>query len=68
MKLVLKFIGRDSWGRPVYEAEGKLYVDVAPLKDHEPDICTKNNNTFNGEPCDSVKAEFVFVPCRDVWD
>ena len=41
MKLILNYKGRDSWDRPVYEAGGKLYVDVDPRKGHGPDICTK---------------------------
>lgn len=68
MKLILKLVGRDSWLRPVYEAEGKFYVDIDPRKCYEPNICTKNNNEFDGEPCDKVKAEFEFVPFRDTWD
>ena len=68
MKLILNYKGRDSWDRPVYEAGGKLYVDVDPRKGHGPDICTKNNDDFDGEPCDSVEADFEFVPCRDIWD
>ena len=31
-KLVLNDKGRDRWDRPVYEAEGRLYVDVEPFK------------------------------------
>lgn len=68
MKLTLNYKGRDSWSRPVYEANGKLYVDVDPRKGRGPDICTKYNNDFDGEPCDPVEAEFEFVPCRDTWD
>lgn len=68
MKLTLNYKGRDSWSRPVYEAGGKLYVDVDPRKGCSPNICTKYNNAFDGEPCDPVKAEFEFVPERDTWD
>lgn len=67
MKLTLKFVGRDSWSRPVYEADGKLYVDVTPGKQHEPSIHTKYNNEFDGEPDYPVEAEFEFVPCRNTW-
>lgn len=28
--VVLTYKGRDSWDRPVYEAAGRLYVDVNP--------------------------------------
>ena len=68
IKLTLNYRGRDSWDRPVYEADGKLYVDVDPRKGHGPDICTKNNKDFDGEPCDPVGADFEFVPHRDTWD
>ena len=67
VKLVLKLVGRDSWSRPVYEADGRLYVDTDPRAGWEPCICTKYKNAFDGEPCDPVTAEFEFVPGRDVW-
>lgn len=66
-KLMLTHIGRDSWSRPVYECDGRLYVDVAPLRDRKPEICTKYGNAFDGEPDNPVHAEFVFVPSRDTW-
>lgn len=68
MKLILTLIGRDSWSRPVYESDGKLYVDTDPVKRTPPHICTKNNNALDGEPLDPVSAEFEFIPARDTWD
>ena len=65
--LKLKLLGRDSWDRPVYECDGKLYVDVDPRAHMPPDICTKYNNAFEGEPDSPVNAEFEFIPERDVW-
>lgn len=66
LPIILK--GQDSWGRPVYEdPSGRLLVDVAPRKDREPDICTKNGNAFDGEPCDPVEGDFDFIPYRDTW-
>lgn len=50
MKLTLTYIGRDDWDRPVYEADGRLYVDVDPRAGRAPNICTKINNEFHGEP------------------
>ncbi len=67
MKLILTFIGCDSWSRPVYETNGKLYVDVDPCEHLEPSICTKCDNEFDGEPDWPVEAEFEFVPCRITW-
>ena len=59
--IILK--GRDSRCRPVYEdLSGRLLVDVDPREDREPDICTKQENTFNGEPCDPVEGDFDFIP------
>ena len=68
-KLVLVYKGRDSWSRPVYEAGGKLYVDVDPRKDTTPCICTKCENAFDGEPDCHVRSdiEIEFSPCRDTW-
>lgn len=65
-KMTLWLKGRDSWDRPVYmDATGRLLVDVDPRKNREPDICTKQGNDFDGEPCDPVQADFIFLPYRD---
>lgn len=68
-RLTLRHIGRDSWDRPVYECDGILYVDVDPRKSRNPDICTKQNNEFDGEPCDPVPygTIFEFIPDRYTW-
>lgn len=68
-KLTLNHIGRDDWDRPVYECEGRLYVDVDPRKDRQSDICTKQGNEFYGEPLSPIseETELEFVPCRDTW-
>ena len=67
MLLILR--GRDSWDRPVYKGpDGNLYVDVDPRKGWEPNICTKYQNDFDGEPDDPVRdVDFIFTPFRDVW-
>ena len=31
-RLRLEYRGRDSWDRPVYECDGRLYVDVDPRR------------------------------------
>lgn len=69
MPLLLTFVGRDSWDRPVYESAGRLYVDVDPRKYRTPDICTKLNNEFDGEPDTPIAegTEVEFVPARDTW-
>ena len=68
-KLILTHIGRDDWERPVYKSNGKLYVDVDPRKNRQPDICTKHNNEFYGEPDTPISEGTIveFIPARDVW-
>ena len=46
--LRLEYRGRDSWDRPVYECDGRLYVDVDPRRSRPADICTKQGNAFDG--------------------
>lgn len=66
-KMILILKGRDSWDRPVYECEDRLYVDVSPVSRCDPDICTKYGNAFDGEPDCPVTKEFEFIPFRDIW-
>jgi hypothetical protein len=68
-KLILTYRGRDSWDRPVYECDSRLYVDVDPRKNREPEICTKAENEFDGEPDSPIAEdlEVVFIPSRDTW-
>ncbi len=68
-KLTLRLLGRGSWDRPVYECDGKLYVDVDPRRSRPADICTKYGNAFDGEPCDPIPENTIieFVPERDTW-
>lgn len=68
-KLTLIYKGRDSWSRPVYEAEGRIYVDIDPREGWAPNICTKCNNEFDGEPDTPIAkdTEIEFVPQRDIW-
>lgn len=67
--LQLHYRGRDNWDRPVYEAEGHLYVDTDPRDGRPPHICTKLNDKFYGEPDTPISEdiEVVFVPRRDIW-
>lgn len=76
MKITLKFIGMDSWDRPVYEDEtGTLWKDVDPRRQYAPDLCTPNGNLFDGEPDVSMScmkkyenAEIQFIPERILWN
>ena len=72
--LVLNYVDNDSFCRPVYENDGKLFVDVDPLSDCKPNICTKMYNHFNGEPDTSIQdmkeyeaMQVKFSPKRIVW-
>ena len=66
--LELTYKGRDSWDRPVYESGGRLYVDVDPRSEY-PNICTKANNEFDGEPDCPVgdNVGLAFIHFRDRW-
>ena len=50
MKLTLNYLGNDSHNRPVYEnSNEKLFVDTDTRKQRQPSICTKLNNSYDGE-------------------
>ena len=73
--MILEYVGSDNYNRPVYKAEnGRLFVDTDPRKDRQPQLCTKLNNAFEGEPDTPVMyikkyadTEFEFKPERVVW-
>lgn len=69
-ELTLVHIGRDSCNRPVYQSEGRLFVDVEPRKGKKPKIFTKLENAFDGEPDTPISYDYVvkFIPNRDTWD
>lgn len=66
--LTLTYLGRDSWGRPVYGAHGQYYVDVDARAWRPACICTKHRNAFDGEPDTPLNPnlKLVFKPRRDV--
>lgn len=54
--LHLKFIGMDSWDRPVYKDDmGTLWKDVNSRAGTKPDLCTSVNNEFIGEADTGMK-------------
>lgn len=72
--IVLTYVGNDSFSRPVYENDGKLFVDVDPVSWCEPNICTKLYNSLDGEPDTSLQdmkkyegVKVEFRPKRIVW-
>ncbi len=67
--IILELVGRDSWMRPVYKHNERLYVDTDPRADREPALYTKYRNAFDGEPDSPIEqnVQFTFFPYRDVW-
>lgn len=73
-KLRLEYIGSDGFSRPVYKSNERLFVDVDPRVDKEPEICTILNNVFGGEPDTPIRVmkkyenmQLEFVPERATW-
>lgn len=63
-----KFIGMDSWSRPVYECEDETLIkDIDPRADRPPVLCTSVNNAFDGEPDMPVKKDITLLPKRITW-
>lgn len=53
MDKIIKFIGKDKFGRKVYQGEnGRLYCDISMSHRFggNPEFHTKLNNEFDGEP------------------
>ena len=67
--MVLEFIGRDRFDRPVYQHAGVLYVDIDPRKNSKAKICKKSGNAFDGEPDYQISpdTEVSFFPERNTW-
>ena len=54
----LRFIGIDSWSRPVYQDEsGQLWKDV-DLGGGVPSLHSASGNDFDGEPDMPIRDEF----------
>lgn len=72
-KRLFKFVGYDSWDRPVYEGEdGALLVDTDPVLNKPMRLCTKLGNQFDGEPDTPIeftryKDDKVAVDRRMTW-
>lgn len=75
VELHLKYLGRDSWDRPVYKDDnGVLWKDVNPIANKKANLCTSVNNEFDGKPDTGMSyfeeyqdVSVTFVPERDVW-
>jgi len=57
----LKFVGIDSWDRPVYkDKDGKLWKDIN-LGNGTPYLHRAVNDKFDGEPDYPIKGEYVLI-------
>ena len=73
--LHLKYLGMDSWDRPVYmDDEGMIWKDVESRADRKANLCTSVGNEFDGEPDTDMECfekyqnvSVVFVPSKVVW-
>lgn len=73
--LSLKYLGMDSWDRPVYmDDEGTIWKDINPRAEWKANLCTSVGNEFDGEPDMGMEyfekyqnVSVVFVPSRAVW-
>lgn len=64
----MRYLGSDSWSRPVYKDEqGKLWKDTDPRKHVPPSICSALNNEFEGEPDCPFLGVAVLLPERKTW-
>jgi len=69
--LELKYIGEDSWSRPVYQDQFKhLWKDVDLGSCDQPSLCSVVGDEFEGEPDTSIKQEIkcTFVQREDLID
>lgn len=68
--LRLEYRGRVSWDRPVYECDGRLYVDVDPRRSRPADICTKQGNALTASPATLFRRErsLSLSQSGDTWD
>lgn len=61
--LVLKYIGEDSWSRPVYQDQfSHLWKDIELGNYVQPSLHRAVNDDFEGEPDYPIKKEFVIQP------
>ena len=64
--LTLKFIGIDSWDRPVYrDQSNRLWKDVT-LGSVRPDLCSASGNEFEGEPDEPIRITSTILPDKYV--
>lgn len=73
-ELNLKYLGMDSWDRPVYsDPDGNLWKDVDPRPGMMAILCSASNNDFDGEPDTPMEViykqqvQVSFEPCRITW-
>ena len=66
--LVMEYIGKDRWSRPVYrDQNGHLWKDVNLGMFLPPDLCSASGNMFKGGPDCSIRKEYV-IQCNQPED
>lgn len=61
--LILKYIGEDSWSRPVYQDQFQhLWKDIELGKFADPSLYAAVNDDFEGEPDTSIKKKYTILP------
>lgn len=59
-KIQIKWIGFDSWCRPMFQTKRGTYVcdtSMAYGSDAPMTLCSKNNNEYDGEPDTLLKTD-----------
>lgn len=65
--LVLKYIGIDSWSRPVYQDQfNHLWKDIDLGYFSKPSLCSVCPNDFDGEPDSPIKQDFKIEPIQEL--
>ena len=68
-RLILKYIGEDSWSRPVYRDQFvHLWKDTGCGRYDTPTLCSAVNDEFDGEPDMPIQHEFVLVGAKENED
>lgn len=67
-KVSMKYLGMDSWSRPVYQDEnGKLWKDTDPRAHVPASLYSALNNEFDGEPDMPFHGSAKFLEKRVTW-
>ena len=68
-KMKLKYIGEDSWSRPVYQDQhGHLWKDIHCGNSDTPSLYAAVNDEYDGEPDQPMEQEFLIVQAPNNMD